>query len=78
VDRTVERGLDGVFVLDGPEKCSGLPGVRYSVETLSVGLGLGVSDCGIPERAAPDAVGCNAVLPLYAVLPSVVNVAPDN
>jgi hypothetical protein len=38
-----ERGnaIFGTFSLDGPTKCSGLPVMRYSSETLSAELGSG-------------------------------------
>jgi SAM-dependent methyltransferase len=42
LDRTLKRGGSAImatFALDGPDRCSGLPVVRYSPETLATGLG---------------------------------------
>ncbi len=53
--RRAGHAIIGTFAPEGPEKCSGLPVVRHSAESLSAVLGAGfvLVDCRRQEHATP-------------------------
>ncbi len=70
LERAVKVGgyaIIATFALDGPERCSGLPVVRYDPASLGQTLGPRVPACRYPAARSCDALGLGSIVPIQCV-----------